>query len=183
MPMVLPAAYVTADMVRAMPDDGNRYELVWGELLVSPWPRLTHQRIVLSLAAALKAYCDAARDVEAMISPADISWGDDTLVQPDVFVIPRHEGSGGDWRSVRTLLLVIEVLSPGTARHDRFTKRRLYQEQRIPTVWLVDADAGCVEVWTPDDVRPTVLRDTLRWQAPGAAHTLQLDIATLLQLA
>jgi Uma2 family endonuclease len=179
--MVLPAAYVTADMVRAMPDDGNRYELVWGELLVSPSPRPAHQRIVLRLAAALKAYCDAACDVEAMISPADISWGDDTLVQPDVFVVPRQEAAGGDWRGVRTLLLVIEVLSPGTARHDRFTKRRLYQEQRIPTVWLVDADNGCVEVWTPDGVRPTVVRDTLAWHAPGAAHAMQLDVVTLLQ--
>jgi Uma2 family endonuclease len=180
MPMVLPAAYVTADMVRAMPDDGQRYELVWGELLVSPAPRPAHQRIVARLLVALTAYCDGAGGVEAMISPADISWGDDTLVQPDVFVVPRHEAASGDWRDVRTLLLVIEVLSPGTARHDRFTKRRLYQEQRVPTLWLVDADAGWVEVWTPQDVRPTVVRDTLTWTAPGAEVPFTIDMPTLL---
>lgn len=183
MPMVLPAAYVTADMVRAMPDDGQRYELVWGELLVSPAPRPAHQRLVLRLGTALGTYCDAAGEVEAMLSPADISWSDDTLVQPDLFVVPRAEAAAGDWRSVRTLLLVIEVLSPGTARHDRFTKRRLYQERRVPILWLVDADAGSVEVWTPDDRRPTVVHDALTWTAPGADAPLTIDVPTLLALA
>ena len=183
MPMVLPAAYVTADMVRAMPNDGQRYELVWGELLVSAAPRPAHQRLVLRLGAALSTYCETVGDVEAMLSPADISWSDDTLVQPDLFVVPRTEAASSDWRRVRTLLLVIEVLSPGTARHDRFTKRRLYQEWRVPTLWLVDADAGCVEVWTPDDLRPTVVYDTLSWTAPGAEAPLTVDVPALLALA
>jgi hypothetical protein len=46
--------------------------------------------------------------------------------------------------------LVVEVLSPTTARAHRFTKRRLYQEEGIPTYWIVDPDAHFVEVWTPD---------------------------------
>jgi Uma2 family endonuclease len=117
-----------------------------------------------------------------MLSPADISWSEDTLVQPDVFVVPRAEAARGTWDAVRTLLLVIEVLSPGTARHDRFTKRRLYQEQQVPTVWLVDLDAQLVEVWTPTDVRPTVVRETLTWMAPHASAPLSLDVPSLLQL-
>lgn len=124
MPMVLPAAYVTADMVRAMPNDGQRYELVWGELLVNPAPRPAHQRLVLRLGTALSTYCDTVGIVEAMLSPADITWSDDTLVQPDLFVVPRTEAASGDWRRVRTLLLVIEVLSPGTARHGTAHSRR-----------------------------------------------------------
>jgi Uma2 family endonuclease len=178
--MVLPAAYVSADDVRAMPDDGNRYEVVWGELLVSPSPRPAHQRIVLRLATVLARYGDAHGDLEAICSPADISWSADTLVQPDVFVVPRAELARNRWDAVRTLLLVIEVLSPSTLRHDRFTKRRLYQVQRIPTVWLVDAEAACVEVWTPDDTLPTVVRDTLTWQAPGVSAVRRLEVAALL---
>jgi Uma2 family endonuclease len=182
MVMAYPAAYASADAVRAMPDDGNRYEVVWGELLVSPSPRPAHQRVVLRIATLLAAYCDTFGTVEPMLSPADISWSEDTLVQPDVFVVPRAEAARGTWDAVRTLLLVIEVLSPGTARHDRFTKRRLYQEQQVPTVWLVDLDAQLVEVWTPTDVRPTVVRETLTWMAPHASAPLSLDVPSLLQL-
>jgi Uma2 family endonuclease len=181
MVMALPAAYVSADAVRAMPDDGNRYEVVWGELLVSPSPRPAHQRVVLRIATSLVGYCHMIGTVEPMLSPADISWGEDTLVQPDVFVVPRAEAAHGTWDAVRTLLLVIEVLSPGTARHDRFTKRRLYQEQQVPTVWLVDLDAQLVEVWTPTDVRPTLVRETLTWTAPGASDPLRLDLESLLR--
>ena len=65
-----------------------------------------------------------------LASPADISWSDDTLVQPDVLVADLEEVRTLDWAKVKTLLLVIEVLSPSTARYDRFTKRRLYQEVR-----------------------------------------------------
>jgi Uma2 family endonuclease len=181
MPMVLPAAYTTADAVRAMPDDGNRYEVVWGELLVSPSPRPAHQRMVVRLTVALSTYCERLGDLETMVSPADISWSDDTLVQPDVFVVPRAEAADGAWAAVRTLLLVVEILSPSTARHDRFTKRRLYQEQGIPTIWLVDLEAACVEVWTPAAVRPVIVHGTLTWHAPGAAQPLQLDVGELLR--
>lgn len=181
MPMVLPAAYITADRVRAIPEDGKRYEVVWGELLVSPAPSPAHQRVVLRLATALGAYCERVGGLETMISPADISWSDDTLVQPDVFVVPRAEAAGGGWNAVQTLQLVVEVLSPGTARHDRFTKRRLYQERGIPTVWLVDLEAASVEVWTPTEPRPTIVRDTLTWQAPGAPQALRIDIPELLR--
>lgn len=181
MPMVLPAAYTTAASVRAMPEDGHRYEVVWGELLVSPAPSPAHQRVVLRLATALGAYCERVGGLETMISPADISWSDDTLVQPDVFVVPRGEAASGGWHAVQSLHLVVEVLSPGTARHDRFTKRRLYQERGIPTIWLVDLEAASVEVWTPTDRRPTIVRDTLTWRAEDATHALQIEIVVLLR--
>ena len=60
-------------------------------------------------------------------APADISWGPDILVQPDLFVVDRTEARTLDWTRMQTLLLAVEVLSPSTARYDRFTKRRLYQ--------------------------------------------------------
>ncbi len=83
--------YYTADMVRAMPDDGNRYETVHGELLVTPSPKLWHQEVVFRLHVALSEYLSEQPVGHALHSPADISWGDDTLVQPDLFVaaLPR----------------------------------------------------------------------------------------------
>ena len=93
--MPLAPAYHTADMVRALPDDGNRYELVYGELLVSPSPRWVHQRVVTRLMLGDSIRSAATHDCgEVVASPADISWGADTLVQPDVFVVTPREAGG-----------------------------------------------------------------------------------------
>ena len=79
--------YWTADMVRQLPDDGNRYEVVYGELLVTPAPRLNHQLLVSRLAVAVAKYLEHEPVGVMLTSPADISWGQDVLVQPDVFIV------------------------------------------------------------------------------------------------
>ena len=83
------------------------------------------------------------------------------LVQPDVFVVPTEQARALDWSAVHDLLLVAEVLSPSTPRHDRFTKRRRYQEAGVPLYWIVDGDGRQVEVWTPGDAFPRIERDRL----------------------
>lgn len=179
--MALAPEYFTADMVRAIPDDGNRYELVWGELLVTPSPVKIHQRVVLRLAVLLDAYCARFGIGETFASPADISWGPDTLVQPDVFVATPEEAAAPDWTSVQHLLLVAEVLSPGTARRDRFQKRKLYQAQGVATLWLVDPARMVVEVWTPADDFPAIASGQLTWHPAGAAEPLVIELAELLR--
>jgi Uma2 family endonuclease len=171
--------YYTADLVRALPDDGNRYETVHGELLVTPAPRLWHQELVGRLLVILNSYLEAHPVGHVLMSPADISWSDDTLVQPDVFVMDREEARSMDWARVKTLLMVVEVLSPSTARYDRFTKRRLYQDVRIPTYWIVDAEAGQVEVWSPDDNLPSIERTRVVWTPPDAGQPLTIDLNRL----
>ncbi len=173
--------YYTADMVRALPDDGNRYETVHGELLVTPAPRLWHQEIVMRIAETLRTFVRRERIGHVLCSPADISWSDDTLVQPDVFVADLEEVRTLDWASVKTLLLVVEVLSPSTARYDRFTKRRLYQDVRIPEYWVVDPDGRSVEVWTPADELPRVERERVAWQPSGAGAPFAVDLDRLFQ--
>jgi Uma2 family endonuclease len=75
-------------MVRALPEDENRFEVVRGELLVTPAPRAWHQEVIRRLTTRLSAYLDVDRAGHLVISPADVSWGPDTLVQPDLFVVP-----------------------------------------------------------------------------------------------
>jgi len=172
--------YYTADMVRALPEDGNRYEVVHGELLVTPVPRATHQMLVLRLGAALLAYLEENPVGVALLAPADISWGRaDVLVQPDVFVVPLEEARTLDWNRMRRLLLVAEVSSPSTARADRFVKRRRYQEADVPLYWLVDPDARQVEVWTPELEFPHVERESLAWHPPDAARPFGLSLKEL----
>ncbi len=173
-------AYWTAGMVRALPDDGNRYETVHGELLVTPAPRGGHQLLVTRIATALANYLDREPVGTVLVSPADISWGrGDVLVQPDVFVVPGRAGLALEWVDVRALLLAVEVLSPSSLRADRFTKRRLYQEQSVPTYWVLDAEAPQVEVWTPDSELPTVERDRFVWHPAGATQRLVVSLADL----
>lgn len=171
--------YYSADMVRALPDDGKRYETVHGELLVTPAPKLWHQEIVMRLSHDLLAFVRDQGVGLVLTSPADISWSDDTLVQPDIFVADLEEARTLDWANVKTLLLVIEVLSPSTARYDRFTKRRLYQEVRIPEYWIVDPEKRAVEVWTPEDELPRVERERLTWQPAGADAAYEVDLEEL----
>ena len=177
--MPLAPQYFTADMVRALPEDGQRYEVVHGELLVTPAPTMPHQRVVTRLVVALAPYCERLSLGEVLTSPADVSWGEDVLVQPDVFVTARDEAGLSEWSSLRTLDLVVEVLSPSTAKQDRFQKRRLYQRQRVETLWIVDIDRALVEVWTPDAILPLARTEELVWHPPGAAEPLVIPVAGL----
>jgi len=172
--------YYTADMVRALPEDGKRYELVHGELLVTPSPRGLHQLLVSRIVTALTVYLDVHRVGIALVAPADISWGrSDLLVQPDVFVLPPGPIATMEWADARHLLLAVEVLSPSSSRADRFTKRRVYQEQGVPLYWAVDGDARRAEVWTPDAEFPLIEREQLAWRPVGAPRPFILPLAEL----
>ena len=179
MPETVP--YYTVDEVLAFPNDGNRYELVYGELLVSPAPRLRHQRVVNRLGHVLLAYCEREQLGEVFTTPADLSWGrHDILTQPDVFVLPPEYRRGAEWVDVRRVPLVAEVLSPSTARYDRFSKRLAYRDVGIPTYWILDAEERLAEVWSPDAHFPSIQRNTLTWHPLGTAEPLVIDLAALL---
>ncbi len=180
MGMAVPV-YYTADMVRALPDDGNRYEVVYGELLVTPAPRPWHQILVKRLSYALESYLRRNPIGELLTSPADISWGPDVLVQPDVFVVPPDEARTLTWSRMRTLLLVAEVSSPSSARGDRFIKRLWYREAGVPLYWVVDGDDRSVEVWTPADDFPGLERERLTWHPAGAHEPFALSLEELFQ--
>ncbi len=167
--------YWTADMVRALPEDGNRYEVVYGELLVTPSPRMWHEVLIHRLFGALHEYLTREPVGIVLGSRADISRADDVLVQPDVFVVPLDEARTLAWVHIKRLPLIAEVLSPSTARADRFLKRRRYQEAGIPVYWIVDGDAHQVEVWTPDAHFPQIERGRLTWHPAGAATEFGLS--------
>jgi Uma2 family endonuclease len=169
----------TAQMVRELPDDGNRYEVVHGVLLVTPAPSGWHQLVLGRLYAWLRAYLEPLGLGDTVLfSPADISWDEDTLVQPDLFVFPPHEWTG-QWSTIRTLRLAVEVLSPGSRRADRFIKRRLYQEKRVETYWVLDIEAGSADVWHPEDAEPETTTGVLRWRVTPDARELVIDLNEL----
>jgi len=168
----------TAAMVRALPDDSYRYEVIGGELVVTPAPSATHQRAVAGLLVRLANYLQHQPWAEVLISPADISFHADMLVQPDLFVLPitPDEGRVPGWSQIHTLMLAVEVLSPSTARADRQVKRRLYQQERVGEYWIVDVDARIVERWRAADERPEIVSTNLRWHPEPSAATFELDL-------
>jgi len=171
--------YYTADMVRALPEDGNRYEVVYGELLVTPAPTPWHELLQIRLLTALGNYLRRHPCGVVLGSRADISWGTDVLVSPDVFVVPLEQARTLDWSRMRDLLLVAEILSPSSVRHDRFIKRRRYQEAGIPLYWIVDPEEHRVEIWTPEDTLPRLEQEILTWHPEGAAQAFSLSLSEL----
>ncbi len=165
----------TREMVLALPDDGNRYELFDGELLVTPAPTGLHQVALMRLYDEVAPYVQAQKLGVMLWSPADLHLGSDQLSQPDLFVVPSLPPDRS-WAAFPNPILVVEVLSPSTARYDRVIKRRRFQRAGIPEYWVVDLDSRAVDRWRPADERPEILDDKLVWNPAGAAEPLELDL-------
>jgi Uma2 family endonuclease len=153
-----------------------RYELVDGALLVTPSPNWTHQRAVNRLVSALHEYLKGQHLGEASMSPFDVELAPESLVQPDVFVVPAHEARRLlTEMPARELLVAAEALSPSSGRHDRVTKRSHYQ-RHVPEYWIVDLDARLFERWRPGDERPEIATETLEWRPASATEPFRLDL-------
>lgn len=177
MPVHAPQLDWTVERALALPEDGNRYEVLDGELFVTPAPSWGHQSVLDAFHARLREYVKQHRLGWTRWSPADIVFSPRRLVQPDLFVVPwREDGPPTSWADVRSLLLAIEVLSPSTARADRHRKRVIYQSEGVPEYWIVDADARLIERWRAGDERPEILHDELLWQPRPDVAPFRLPI-------
>jgi Uma2 family endonuclease len=170
----------TAESVRALPDDGKRYELVAGELVVTPTPAPLHQMLLAALTRRIDPYLCGSGIGLLLASPADLALGEDEILQPDLFVLPASlPRQIHSWTEVTSLLLAIEILSPSTARYDRIVKRRRYQRAGVPEYWIVDPDARVIERWRPQDERPEIAAELLEWRPVSNTPPLVLDLPPL----
>jgi len=167
----------TAEMARALPEDGNRYEVIDGELLVTPAPSQRHQRAMELLYLALAPYARGSHLMHAHFAPCEIEFSPARAVQPDLFVVRLMDGKmPADAELRREVLLVVEGLSPTTARYDRRKKRPMFQSEGVPDFWIVDIDARVIERWRPEDVRPEIVTDVLTWQPLSENPPLVIDV-------
>ncbi|MCK0439888.1 Uma2 family endonuclease [Gordonia alkaliphila] len=136
-------ALTRADLTN-LPDDGHRYELIDGTLVVSPAPKLRHQRAVTRLAAILRA---AVPDhLEVLVAPFDVVLADDTVLQPDVLVAPIDQFTERDLRGAP--LVAVEVLSPSTRGVDLLLKKERLARAGCAHYWIVDPDEPSITAWT-----------------------------------
>jgi Uma2 family endonuclease len=128
----------TLEDLEDLPDDGNRYELIGGAIVMTPAPEPVHQRVTRRLLALLDEACPEGHEV--FVAPVDYDLPDAQRVQPDLTVVP--DTSVGEKHLAGPALLVVEIVSPGSGANDRVTKRALYAKAAVPAYWIVDPGAG-----------------------------------------
>jgi Uma2 family endonuclease len=186
--MAMPATHTewTVDMVDALEDDGQRYELIDGELFVTPAPAEIHQLVVGELFGLLREYLRGLGLGRALVSPADVRRGDRTRnrVQPDVFVMRLTDGKRPTYPyDLSDLLLAVEVLSPSNRRLDLHIKRELYVREGVVEYWVIDPDARNVSRWRGRNDPGEVLSEVATWQPTGAPQPFVLTLASFFEEA
>ena len=132
----------------ALPDDGRRYELHWGELSVTPSPGTRHQRAIVALGSQLYQHVRARGLGEVFLAPTDCILSDITVVQPDVLYVATDRLTIISERGIEGApTLAVEVLSPSTTRIDRERKVRLYAEYGTAYYWIVDPIGRTIEAY------------------------------------
>jgi Uma2 family endonuclease len=131
-----------------LPDNGMRYEVIEGDLYMSPAPRSIHQRVIARLYGYLWEYLKHRSVGEAFFAPIDVILPDlATPVQPDLLFIANDRLNIVKEKFVEGAPdLIIEVLSPGNPALDRRTKFRVYAQAGVREYWMIDPDAGTVEI-------------------------------------
>ena len=167
----------TVDDLRDLPDDGNRYEVIDGELFVTPAPAWKHQEAIARLHRIISDYLAVERVGHAFFAPADVVFSARRGVQPDVFVVPLVDGRRPEsFDDVHRLSLACEVLSPSSGRADRVVKRALFRDEGVNEYWVVDLDSRTFERSTPADPRIEVFSEQLTWHPEGATTQLVIDV-------
>lgn len=182
MPVVVPR-YTISDL-DSFPDDGNRYELLDGFLLVSPGPAPLHEVVVGRLLWALNRYL--APQLARVCPRGTVELEPNVHLEPDVLVIPADEPEGGigretRWTAIRRWWLAVEVSGAGSLVYDRDHKTPAYLTLGIREVWRVDLDDRCVHVSRRDAVGESRQTVRLIWHPPELAEPLVIDIAALFE--
>jgi len=175
MGMAISAPRFTIDDLDRFPDDGNRYELLDGVLLVTPAPTPAHQIVVSRLLTKL-SNAAAIPGLAHVVGPGAITVQPRTQLQPDILVFPARFSPDVEWEKVSEHWLAAEVLSRSSRMYDREFKRDAYFALGVREVWLVDRWNKLVEVSRRRGPGKAV-RDAIRWRVASAGIMLTIDLA------
>ncbi|WP_328320432.1 Uma2 family endonuclease [Kribbella sp. NBC_00382] len=134
---------LSRDDLDRMPNDGHRYELIDGTLVMTPASSTRHQDVVVNLIVALKAACPP--DLRVLVAPFDVVISQDTVMQPDLLVAGREDFTERDLPVAP--LLAIEVLSPSTRRYDLMLKFSRLEAAGCQSYWVIDPDTPELIAW------------------------------------
>jgi len=153
----------------ALPNDGCRHELIDGEHIVTPAPTPRHQLVLMRLVDQLLSHVRVHQLGQLFNVAADLSFGEDELLQPDIFLTSAMAKAPSSWEAIPLPRLVVEIVSPSSARTDRIAKRLRYQRAGVTDYWVVDAEQQQVEVWHPHAETGEIWQERLVWPVPESA--------------
>ena len=174
MPMVTASKRWTLDELHALPDDGNKYEVVRGELFVTPAPSVTHENVISRLIHLLAPYVEREALGSLYGSRAVLRFRD-SEVEPDLLV-RRAPPDGSPWAAAPIPSLIIEVFSPSTKRHDEIEKRDLYMDAGVGAYWMVDPVRRVIIVIRRGQEN-VVVTEEMSWHPEGASAPLVFALA------
>jgi len=181
-----PRAYDTStwtyDEYARLPEDGDRYEIIRGEVCVTPGPSPRHQWVALRLLRTLSEYVER-HGLGVVLNDVDLLFVSGEFLRPDMLFVPWDRLSGITTRGVESAPdLVIEVLSPGSERIDRDKKPPRYAELGVPAYWLVDPANHAIEIFTPAEAAaPVIAKRRLEWQPDPDVSALSIDVPVLFE--
>ena len=167
----------TLEEVHRLPDDGNRYELVDGELFVTPPPSVGHEEVLAVLAPILSDYVREWH-LGKVYHPRAVIRADGSELEPDLMIRPVAARRSAEWSELPLPILVAEVSSGTTRRRDHLQKREFYLRVGIPEYWIVDRRERTIRVVRPGQ-QDLTCKDSLIWHPAGAAQPLVLDVLHL----
>lgn len=143
--MTIVQTRLTFTDLQDLPDDGNRYELLEGELIVSPAPTPRHQRVVVNGTVFLRQAEDLGLGV-VYVAPIYVVFDEHHTTEPDLLFIRHDNVSIVQEDAIHGIPdLVVEVLSPSSRRRDLRAKLQLYARFGVPHYWIADPDARTVQ--------------------------------------
>jgi Uma2 family endonuclease len=175
-----PYTWTYAEYAR-FPDDGNRYEVIDGEVLVTPAPSPRHQYILANLLVAMRAYVEQHR-LGVVLPDVDVLFVSGQFLRPDLVFVPESARAGITDRGVELPPgLIIEVLSPTSSSIDRVKKPRRYGDFGVPEYWVADPQERAVWVWrfAAGAVEPERVADHVTWAPAAGVEPLVLAAAEI----
>jgi Uma2 family endonuclease len=129
-----------------MPDDGQRRELIDGDLFATPSPVTLHQTVSRRIQYELMTALERTGLASVFDAPMDVIFDVRNVVEPDLIIVSKERQHIITERAIEGVPdVVVEILSPGTSERDRHFKRRLYEQYRVPEYWIVDPDYGFLD--------------------------------------
>jgi len=143
----------------ALPETGPRYQLIEGELEMSPSPNLRHHRIEARIYGGLKDFVHLHKRGEVFYAPVDVILSDEDVCQPDVFYVSEPRKSILALEGVRGAPdLCVEILSPSNRNLDLETKRVVYARHGVIEYWIVDPENDSITIYRLQENSRTPLR-------------------------
>ena len=168
----------TLKELHSLPDDGNKYELVRGELFVTPPPTDEHETIAARLTRLLDPFV-AANDLGYVYHRRAVMQLSGSEIEPDLMVRKAHPRPKTGWSKAPKPILVVQIISDSTRRRDYNQKKHLYMDAGVAEYWIVDASERAIAVVRPGEV-DVLEAERVVWRPAGVSSGLTIRVADVL---